>query len=88
MHGRIQNLLGKACQGSAKTLQGLVRYVQSPAPLSDRNRLLVKGWGVGQLLRRLLTTALPRPSHRAASSVRMVVLNGRLVPYGLLIRTH
>jgi hypothetical protein len=42
-----RNLLSEDCLGSAETLQGLVRYVQSPAPLSDRNCLLVKGWGVG-----------------------------------------
>jgi hypothetical protein len=51
MHGRIQKLLSEDCWGSAKTLQGLVRYVQSPAPLSDGYRLLVKGWGVGNCLK-------------------------------------
>jgi hypothetical protein len=72
-----RNLLSEDCLGSAKILQGLVRYVQSPAPLSDRNRLLDKGWGVGNCLKYYETNPLPRPSHRAASSVRMVVLNGR-----------
>jgi hypothetical protein len=66
-------------------------YVQSPAPLSDRTRLLVKGWaewGVGQCqllkLKGLLTVSAPvrNQAHQSMEGVQGYPRSHRSTPPG------